>query len=156
MEQRNNPGLGDERLPARLLLLTPQQRVQNNTINRVDLVPCAGKITVRLTLRPSNALDLYLVMFVDEIQGPVTGEKRGHNLTILDQLRPDTLAHRTVRLTTLHANLLQNNRPALGSSFQRVRLIVEPKHAPLERRGSPKGGLSPPFKPSPPQKTPFS
>src|SRR5919109_2235154 len=148
MEQLNNPGLGDERLPARLLLLTPQQRVQTNTVDRVDLVPCTRKLTGRLTIRPSNALDLYLVMFVDEIQRPVTGEKRGHNLTILDQLRPDALAHRTVRLTTLHANLLQNNCPALGRSFQRVRLVVEPKHAPFER------GIGPTEAPTPLPKLP--
>src|SRR6266516_2906040 len=130
-------------LTARLLLLTPQQSIQTDTVNRVDPVSCPGKIPVGFALGTADTLNLHLVVFVYEVQRPVAGQESGHDLAILDELCTDALSDRAVRLPALHTHLLQHNGTALRCPFQRVSLVVEAEHPPLIGRVSPSEALPP-------------
>src|SRR5437773_418484 len=97
-------------LTARLLLLTPQQSIQTDTVNRKDPVSCPGKIPVGFALGTANTLNLHLVVFIYEVQRPVARQESSNDLAILDELCADALSDGTVRLTALHTHLLQLDR----------------------------------------------
>src|SRR5437773_2110557 len=104
-------------LTARLLLLTPQQSIQTDTVNRVDPVSRPGKIPVCFALGTANTLNLHLVVFIYEVQRPVARQESSNDLAILDELCTNALSDRTIRLTALHTHLLQHNGPALRRPF---------------------------------------
>ncbi len=121
-------------LAAWFLFLALQESVQTNAVHGVYLVAGSRQVPIRLPFSTANTLNLHLIMFVYEVQSPVTGQEGCNNLTVLDQLCANALSDRTVRLTTLNTHLLKHDRPALRRTLQRVSLVIQTEHPTLERR----------------------
>ena len=64
-------------------------------------------------------------MLVDERDRAVAWAEGSDLLAVLDELDPDALPDRGVRLLGLDADLLQNDSTALGGALQGIGLLAE-------------------------------
>src|SRR5437867_1160217 len=107
-----------ERCPnGAVLLLSLQKGVKANPINSVYLIASSRQVPVRLAFGSSNALNLDLIVLINEVQGSISRQESSYDLSILDQLCTNALSNRTVRLTTLNSDFFQNDSTALRRSL---------------------------------------
>src|SRR2546427_2166273 len=137
------PVVSDNSLSAGLLLLTLQQCVQTNAINREDTISGPGQVAVSLPFRPSDTLYLNLVMLVDKIQRAIAGQECSYDLSILDDLCADAFSYCAVGLAAFNPHLLQDDRSSLRRSFQWVCFVVETQHTSLVGSIGPPEALTP-------------
>ena len=77
----------------------------------------------------TDTLDSHLVMLIDEIDSTVTRTKCSNLLSVFNQLYPDTLAYRRIRLFCLNTNFLQNDSTPLRSTDERVCFDIQAERA---------------------------
>src|SRR6266568_1582687 len=121
----------NKKLASGLLFLPLQQGIQTDTIDSENSVARSGKVTICLTLGTTNALYLYLVMLVYEVQRSIAWKKCGYGFPVFYDLRPNALADGTVGLAAFHPNLLQDDGFSLWRSLERIGFVVQSKHSSL-------------------------
>src|SRR6056297_97973 len=124
-------------LSHRLLRVPANQFDEAHAVDLLDLVVHAGEVAHRTTLRPTDTGDGDLVVLVDERDGAVTGTERGDLLPVLDELHPNALPDRGVRLLGFDADLLQYDATPLRGSLEGVGLLAQPPLSPRVLRIGP-------------------
>src|SRR6056297_1529427 len=112
-------------LSHRLLRVPANQFDEAHAVDLLDLVVHAGEVAHRTTLRPTDTGDGDLVVLVDERDGAVTGTERGDLLPVLDELDPDALPDRGVRLFRFDTYLPEDDAATLRRALERVGLLAK-------------------------------
>lgn len=106
-----------------LLGLPQHQKVQGDAVYGADLEADSRDVAHGPSAGPVDPLDHDLVVLVDVVEGPVSGEKCGCEASVLDDLDPDALPDGRVGLLGLDADLLEDDPPSHWGAFEEALLV---------------------------------
>merc|ERR1740121_1119191 len=117
------PGSPPRHSRAGLLLFRAVQRAEAASGHLHHLEPDARDVADRVTAA-AEARDEDFVIFVDEVQAAVPWYEGRDLLAVLDELDAAALADGRVGLLGLNPNLLNDDTLSVGSSAERIALVL--------------------------------
>src|SRR5512136_1500872 len=99
--------------------------MEADVVHLGDDIPDTGDISHGPAKTAANALDLDLIVFINEVDGTVTNRKRADLSSVLDQLHAHAFPDGGVRLFCLNTYLFQYDTSRLRGTLKRVRFHIE-------------------------------
>jgi hypothetical protein len=116
--------------------------MQRHVVYRGHLEPDTWQVAFGAVHPTTDTLDSHLIMLIDEIDSAVARAKRSNLLSVFNQLYPDTLAYRRIRLFCLDTDFLQDDSTSLRSADEWVCLDIQVESAAAVILITPSGFLS--------------